>query len=52
MSRGMIFAALMLLAIAFGCTKTDTVIVYKEVDPLLDSAATITVGRVIERARV
>ncbi len=48
MKGGLIFSTMMMLLVVVGCSKTDTVIVYRDVDPLLDSSATVTVGRVID----
>ena len=47
MKRGIVIFFLAIASI-LGCEKTNTIVVYKDVDPLLDSTATITVGRVID----
>jgi len=46
--RGLPLSIYILSVFLYGCMKTDTVTVYKEVDPLLDSTAIYTVGRVID----
>ena len=48
MKRSLILSTMMMLLVVFGCSKTDTLIVYRDVDPLLDTTATVTVGRVID----
>ena len=47
MKRLLLFVSFIILSVV-GCEKTEIVTVYRDVDILLDSSATVTVGRVLD----